>query len=217
MTDPNELRTILEDAARGRFPPADGTVRVVPSPPGPSQAVVAFTAHHVIAVDLDPEAVTARIPEGDIGAPLAPSFLSWLGEELHSAPGSVDVVLAARGTGGGSPPAGLRRVEGREDDRVRRARRYRDYVAIHETPDGSGVVTIGHGLAGRWEVAIELNPGSRGEGLGRATLAAARDLVPDDDMVFAQVAAGNASSLRAFLAAGFTPIGSEVLFLRPGR
>jgi RimJ/RimL family protein N-acetyltransferase len=31
--------------------------------------------------------------------------------------------------------------------------------------------------------------------------------------VFAQVAPGNAASLRAFLAAGFRPIGSEVLFL----
>ena len=35
----------------------------------------------------------------------------------------------------------------------------------------------------------------------------------DGDVVFAQVAPGNAASLRAFLAAGFSPIGSEVLFL----
>ena len=33
-------------------------------------------------------------------------------------------------------------------------------------------------------------------------------------VVFAQVAPGNAASLRAFLRAGFDPIGSEALFLR---
>jgi RimJ/RimL family protein N-acetyltransferase len=38
-------------------------------------------------------------------------------------------------------------------------------------------------------------------------------LIPKGDVVFAQVAPGNAASLRAFLAAGFRPIGSEVLFL----
>jgi len=32
--------------------------------------------------------------------------------------------------------------------------------------------------------------------------------------LFAQVAPGNAASLRAFLAAGFVPIGAEVLFPR---
>ena len=40
--------------------------------------------------------------------------------------------------------------------------------------------------------------------------------VPDDMCVFAQVAPGNAASVRAFLACGFTPIGSEIL-LGPGR
>lgn len=44
-------------------------------------------------------------------------------------------------------------------------------------------------------------------------LLAARALVPEGEIAFAQVAPGNASSLRAFLAAGFSPIGSEVLFL----
>jgi hypothetical protein len=33
--------------------------------------------------------------------------------------------------------------------------------------------------------------------------------------VFAQVAPGNVSSLRAVLAGGFTPIGAEILFARP--
>ena len=45
-----------------------------------------------------------------------------------------------------------------------------------------------------------------GEGLG---------LVPAGDLVWAQVAPGNAASLRAFLTCGFFPIGSEVLIV-PG-
>jgi hypothetical protein len=36
-------------------------------------------------------------------------------------------------------------------------------------------------------------------------------LVPAGEPVFAAVAPGNACSLRAFLAAGFTPVGSEVI------
>ena len=45
----------------------------------------------------------------------------------------------------------------------------------------------------------------------RAGLAA----VPPGETVWAQVSPGNAQSLRAFLACGFVPIGSEVL-IRPG-
>ncbi|RIQ11374.1 hypothetical protein DY240_28965 [Jiangella rhizosphaerae] len=41
-------------------------------------------------------------------------------------------------------------------------------------------------------------------------------LVPAGEPVFAAVTPGNARSLRAFLACGFTPVGSEVL-LRPAR
>jgi hypothetical protein len=38
--------------------------------------------------------------------------------------------------------------------------------------------------------------------------------VPPAEPVFAQVAPGNAGSLRAVLAAGYRPIGGEVLFAR---
>jgi hypothetical protein len=42
---------------------------------------------------------------------------------------------------------------------------------------------------------------------------AARYLIPDGEQLFVQVAPGNVPSLRAVLAAGFTPIGAEVLLL----
>jgi len=40
--------------------------------------------------------------------------------------------------------------------------------------------------------------------------------VPRGERVFVQVAPGNAASLRAVLAAGFHPIGAEVLLLKDG-
>jgi hypothetical protein len=61
------LLRLLQDAACGSPPPADGGVEVWPAPPGPVDAVLAFTAHHVVAAGVDPDLVTARLPEGDLG------------------------------------------------------------------------------------------------------------------------------------------------------
>jgi hypothetical protein len=69
------------------------------------------------------------------------------------------------------------------------------------------------GLAGRWETAVEVFEGARNNGHGRELALAARHLVPDGRPVWAQVTPGNASSLRAFLAAGYQPVGSEVLLI----
>jgi L-amino acid N-acyltransferase YncA len=77
-------------------------------------------------------------------------------------------------------------------------------------------VIVGRGLAGRLEVSIEVDPARRGRGIGEALAAGARSLAPDGEPIFAQVAPGNVASLRAFLAAGYRPICSEVLFLRRG-
>lgn len=63
--------------------------------------------------------------------------------------------------------------------------------------------------AGRWP--IEVDPGYRGHGLGRALASAARHLVPGDRPVWAQIAPANAASVRTFLAAGFRPVGAEAL------
>ena len=77
-------------------------VEVWAAPTGPVDAVLAFTAHHVVAAAVDPDLVAARLPDGDLSAPMGPAFLGWLGERL----GSLDVVLAADGLGG-SPPLEL--------------------------------------------------------------------------------------------------------------
>ncbi len=53
---------MLYEAARGRFPPNDGLVQVFHQPPGRTDAVVAFTVHHVIAVGLDPQTILSHLP-----------------------------------------------------------------------------------------------------------------------------------------------------------
>jgi hypothetical protein len=72
-----------------------------------------------------------------------------------------------------------------------------------------GLVTVAEGLAGRTEISVEAFQ----VGSGRQLIREALCLVPAGQPVFAAVAPGNARSLRAFLAEGFVPIGSEVIIL----
>ena len=204
------LAALLDEAARGRFPRPDGTLAVLPAPPGASMAVVGFTAHHVVAADVAQEWVRAQLPGDDLSAPMSARFLVALGERIGRRPGSLDVVLAARGLAGRPE---LTEVSGAEHPRVVRAHRYRSGVRVFEAADGAAVVVVGHGLALRREVAVEVDPVARNRGLGAAALLQARRLVLEDDFLYAQVAPGNAASLRSFLRAGFEPIGSEALFL----
>ncbi|MER6784762.1 hypothetical protein ABT330_09015 [Streptomyces sp. NPDC000658] len=208
---PHPLLGRLLDAADGRFPPADGAVAVLPALPGGLECSVAFTGHAVVATSLPASRVAAYRPDG-FGGSLSPDFLRAL-----AGPGGwigvVDATLAGRGAGG---PARLRPLDGADDHpRVRFARELRAEVRVFG--DARGLVTLAAGLAGRTELSVELHrPEGSGRGRGRSLLADALTLVPEGEPVFAAVAPGNARSLRAFLAAGFTPIGSEVL-LRPER
>ena len=82
------------------------------------------------------------------------------------------------------------------------------------TTYGGGVLILGRAVAGRWEAAIEVDEAVRHRGLGRLLATAARHLVPGDDQpVWAQVAPGNARSIRAFQAAGYRAAGAEILLL----
>jgi GNAT superfamily N-acetyltransferase len=215
---PTWLRRLLENAAAGRFPLADGGIEVVPSPEGPVHAVLGFTAHHVIAADVDPNEAIAQVDADDIASPMGAPFLAWLGERLGSVPGTLDVVLAAR-AGEGAPDLPEMLSETPADPtrtRVARAFRYRTEVRTWETADGSGLLVVGRGLAGRWEASFEVAEEARGHGLGRTLAALATLAVPRGERVFVQVAPGNIASLRAVLAAGFHPVGAEVLFLKDG-
>lgn len=201
---------VLLDAADGRFPPKDGACRVLaPDRPG-EHAVVELTGHAIVITDRRPEDVLARGADG-FGRASAPDLLRWLAGP-DGWIGSHDAVLVARGVGGG----GLRRRPDLErHPRVRRARLHRRDVAVYG--DGDGLVTIGHGLVGRLEMSVELlDSAMHGAGLGARLIRAALGAVPAGEPVWAQVAPGNAASLRAFLRCGFVPIGAETL-IQPQR
>lgn len=80
-------------------------------------------------------------------------------------------------------------------------------------PAGGGVLVLGRGVAGRWETAVEVDEDARRRGPGKELARAARHLVPDGAPVWSQQAAGNTRSVRAFQAAGYRPVGAEVLML----
>lgn len=202
---------LLQRVERGKYPPADPWLSVVPAPPG-DPAVVAFAGHVVVATDLDPDWVRAQLPDGDLSAPLNPPFLHRCEQKLGRRVNNIDGLYLAP-TLSGAPEIALQEVAELDHPRVRRAQRYRPEVHIWTT-DG-GVLLVGRGLAGRWEAAIEVDPAHQGRGLGRRLAAAARHLVPEPRPLWAQIAPGNAASVRAFLAAGFQPVGAEALIVPP--
>jgi hypothetical protein len=208
------LVSLLRRAARGSPPEPDGTVELHPAPPGPVDAVVGFTGHLVVAADLVEREVRARVPADDFGAWMDAPFLLWLAERLGSRPGSHDLVLAAAGTPADSDLELRPAPELSDHPRVRLASRHRTDVRVFTDPDELGVLVLGCGLAERWELAFEVEAHARHRGLGRRLALAARRHVPEGEPLFAQVAPGNAASVRSVLAAGFRPIGSEVLFPR---
>jgi hypothetical protein len=201
----HELHRVLLDAADGRFPPVDGGVDVAAPMAGDHHAVVEFTGHSFVLTDRDGADVLARGADG-FGGASHPDLLRWLAGP-DGWIGSHDAVLAARGIGGG-------RLTVRDDlddhPRVVRSRDHRRDVAVYG--DETGLVTIGRGLVDRLEVSVEVFDGARA-GAGRRLIAEALELVPAGEIVFAQVAPGNAASLRAFLSCGFAPIGAETLLL----
>jgi hypothetical protein len=205
---PHPLLRLLLDAADGRFPPVDGRVTVLPALERGLECSVAFTGHAVVATALPEGDVRAQGPNG-FGRSLAPDFLRWLAGPCGVI-GEIDAVLVARGNGG--PTKLTIRQDIGEHPRVVYARAVRTRVEVFG--DERGFVTLAHGLAGRRELSIELEQPGRGH--GRSLLTDALALVPENEPVFAAVSPGNARSLRAFLAAGFLPVGSETL-IRPSR
>jgi hypothetical protein len=205
------LAALLHDAAAGLFPPADGGVTILPPPSARDAGVIGFSAHAVIFIDADPSWVAAQLPEDDLSGPLSPAFLQVLCQHTNRRAHTIDMLCAAPPLPG---PARIALTPERDlgHPRIARALRYRDDVRAWHA-DG-GVVLIGRGVAGRWEAAIEVDPGRRCCGLGRELAAAARHLVPGGAPVWAQIVPANVASVRAFLAAGFRPMGAEAHLTR---
>jgi GNAT superfamily N-acetyltransferase len=201
------LAAILRDAEAGVFPPADGGVTILP-PTARDAGVIGFTSHAVIFIDADPAWVTAQLPADDLAGPLGPAFLQALCVRTHREADSIDMVCIGFPLPG--PPAiALTPESDIAHPRIARAMRYRDDVRAWRAE--GGLVLVGRGVGSRWETAIEVDPAYRGRGLGRALAAAARHLVPDGSPIWAQIAPANAASVRAFLTAGFQPVGAEAL------
>jgi GNAT superfamily N-acetyltransferase len=208
------LAKLLDEVAHGIFPHADGSTTIVPQPSERDAGVLAFTAHTVVFTDEDPEWVRAQlraVPGDPLGAALSPVFLTALIARTGRLVGTTDI-LSVAGPLPGPPPLPLSELRNPEHPRVERALIYRDQVRVW-VADGGGVLVLGRGVAGRWEVGIEVDAAARGRGLGRALALAARHLVPGENPVWAQQAPGNAASVRAFQAAGYRPIGAEALLV----
>ena len=212
---------VLDAAAAGHFPAADGASEVMPPDAAGTRAAVAFSGHAYVLADVDPAELSARLAAADgagggFGGVHHPTVLSLLADAGGRwRTGTVDVVLVRRGGGDDTVATAtlVRRDDLADHPRVARALAYRRDVVV--LADDIGLASIGRGLVGRCEVSVELfDAESAPPGAGRHLLTAALRALPADEPVWAQVAAGNARSLRAFLAAGFVPVASEVLLVR---
>jgi GNAT superfamily N-acetyltransferase len=205
------LRDILDAAARGIFPPPDGRTTVVPQHSPRDAGVLAFTAHSVVFTDEDPEWVHEALRGLDcdpLAATMNPRFLAAFLERTGRTAETVDAMLVGSPLPG-RPPVTLTEIKDAGHPRITYARRRRDDVRAW-TAEG-GVLVTGRGVGGRLEVSVEVDTDVRHRGLGRLLVTAARQLVAEP--LWAQVAPGNARSMRAFQAAGYRPVGAEALLL----
>jgi GNAT superfamily N-acetyltransferase len=202
------LAAILDGVAAGQFPASDGRVTILSQTSARDAGVIAFAGHSVIFADADPTWVARQLPDGDLAAPMSPAFLTALAARTGKVAHATDILTCAPALPG-APDLNVAAEADPNHPRIARARGYRDDIRACRAP--GGVVLVGRGIAGRWEVAIEVDEDQRGRGLGRALALAARHLVPGGAPLWAQISPGNAASVRAFLAAGFVPVGSEAL------
>ncbi|MEU5044909.1 GNAT family N-acetyltransferase [Streptomyces griseorubiginosus] len=207
------LRDILDAAARGVLPPADGGTTIVPQACHRDAGVLSFTAHSVVFTDEDPEWVRATLRGLDcdpLAATMNPRFLTALLDRTGRRSETIDAMLVADPLPG-EPPLPLEEIEDANHPRIAYARGRRDDIRAW-TADG-GVLVTGRGVGGRLEVSVEVDEAVRQRGLGRVLVSAARHLVGEP--LWAQVSPGNARSLRAFQAAGYHPVGAEAVLLAP--
>ena len=202
---PHPLSAVLDAAAAGRFPAVDGVVEAVPPDEHGTCAIVEFTGHAFVLSDV-PRDDVRFVGIDAFGGVTQPSFVLWVAGPDRSI-GSHDAVLVRRG-GSAVPPLPAT-DEFDAHPRVARARRHRADVVVHG--DERGLVTIGRGLVGRTELSVEVVGADHGQGIGRDLILAGLATLAADQLVYAQVAPGNAASLRAFLACGFRPVAAEIL------
>ncbi|MFJ1971725.1 GNAT family N-acetyltransferase [Streptomyces sp. NPDC087903] len=206
------LRDILDAAARGVFPPADGGTTVVAQHSHRDAGVLSFTAHSVVFTDEDPAWVRRTLAEADcdaLAATMNARFLDAFVARTGRRTDTIDVMAVGAPLPGG-PQLALEEIGDPGHPRVLSSRKRRDEVRVWAAE--GGVLVLGRGIAGRLEVAVEVDEDVRHRGLGRALAVAARHL-SGGEPVWAQISPGNARSMRAFQAAGYVPVGAEALLI----
>jgi GNAT superfamily N-acetyltransferase len=211
------LAGLIAAAAAGRFPVADGSwTRVPPWRPG-LEAVISFTGHAVFALEPDISGrLLVSLGADGFGGAHDPRLITALAGP-DGWIDSLDIVMAARGT---SRPGVLPPLVARPDlaghPRAVFAAGLRDHpqVAGYSDPGRSALVVISKGIAGLTELSFEVEPGRRGHGQGSQLARDALTAVPAGQLALACAAPGNTASVRALLAAGFTPLASIQLFRR---
>ncbi len=203
------LTAVLWHATQGRFPPVDGIVEVLPPTIDGGCAVVAFTGHAYVVTDRRSDDALFTHVDG-FGGATDPRFLVALAGRTRTI-GSLDIVAVRPADS--TTTALPERFDHDDHPRVVRARQHRRDVRVFG--DDRGIVVIGRGLVGRTEISVELTGAEPGRQVGRALISAALANVPSGEMVYAQIAPGNAASVRMFLASGFVPIASEILLPSP--
>jgi hypothetical protein len=210
---------LITAAAAGRFPAADGGWQRVPPWHPDLEAVLAFTGHAVFAVRPD---ITGRLLDSlgadGFGGAHDPRLIAALAGSAGWID-SLDLLLAARGTGGpGGPPALVDRPDLAGHPRAELAASLREQPRIlgYQDPRRSALAVVSRGIAGLPELSFELEAGHRGRGGGAQLIGDALSTVPAGQLTVAAAAPGNAASVRSLLAAGFTPLGSLQLFRRAG-
>lgn len=212
----HSLAGLLAAALDGDFPRSDGGWHRVPPWRDGVEAVFAFTGHAVLAVgpDISDDRLTALGVDGYGGAHHPRVLLELAGPDGWI--DSLDALTARRAAGGASEL--IDRPDLAEHPRVRFATAVRDDVQVLGRADlrSRSLATASRGIAGMWEISVELDERERAQRAGARLVAAAVAAVPPGEVVLAAVAPGNAASLRAFLSAGFIVLGS-VQLLRPAR
>lgn len=209
------LATLITDAVDRRFPPVDGGWERVPPWRTGVEAVIAFTGHAVLAVgaDVSDTRLDALGVDGYGGAHHPRVLLELAGAEGWI--DSLDLLMIARGTGTGGL---VERLDLADHPRVQFADALRDEVRVLGRADQAGrsVATVSRGIGGLIELSAELDERERGTGAGADFVREVLGAVPAGEVAVAAVAPGNAASVRAFLAAGCTVLGSVQLY-RPTR
>ncbi|KAA1373714.1 GNAT family N-acetyltransferase [Aeromicrobium fastidiosum] len=219
MPHHHPVAQLIASFAAGDFlPPDGGWQRVDPWRPG-LEAVIAFTGRAVFAISptVGDDELMALGADGFGGAhdPRLIAAIAGPGAWIDS----LDALLVGRGTRTTDAPARLvPRPDLRSHPRALLAAGLRDDVEVlgHPGGDDSSVATVGRGVGGLRELSFEVDPAHRG-GAGTSLVRDALTTVAAGELVVAAVAPGNAASLRAVLAAGFTPVGSLQLFRRAAR